>query len=254
VQVADVSFVRFVYPFVLGSADAPPLRSIVPQFKAAGWVAGAFTEGDLLPHVRDYLNPGDAGEATAHLLTLVQADLAHLAQRTLCPTHPTPLQWQIHLPNRQLPFVLEGAQLAIFRGGIALLTLDARPESDALDDWLDFVYHFRAFAGEAGETQDLSAPTIDCSHATLKGIKPLIDQLLKPARVHAVDDLFMRNLMLPFTALYVEGDLSEAEKYQLLYRVRLCFSSRHELYQSRSQSSLIARQALQRLPYPIPTH
>ena len=229
-QVADVSFVRFVYPFVLGSADAPPLRSIVPQFKAAGWVAGAFTEGDLLPHVRDYLNPGDAGEATAHLLTLVQADLAHLAQRTLCPTHPTPLQWQIHLPNRQLPFVLEGAQLAIFRGGIALLTLDARPESDALDDWLDFVYHFRAFAGEAGETQDLSAPTIDCSHATLKGIKPLIDQLLKPARVHAVDDLFMRNLMLPFTALYVEGDLSEAEKYQLLYRVRLCFSSRHELY------------------------
>jgi hypothetical protein len=26
------------------------------------------------------------------------------------------------------------------------------------------------------------------------------------------------------------------------------------LYQSRSQSSLIARQALQRLPYPIPTH
>ena len=28
----------------------------------------------------------------------------------------------------------------------------------------------------------------------------------------------------------------------------------YELYQSRSQSSLIARQALQRLPYPIPTH
>ena len=27
-----------------------------------------------------------------------------------------------------------------------------------------------------------------------------------------------------------------------------------DLYQSRSQSSLIARQALQRLPYPIPTH
>jgi hypothetical protein len=39
----------------------------------------------------------------------------------------------------------------------------------------------------------------------------------------------MRNLMLPFTALYVEGEMSEAEKYLLLYRVRLCFSSQHEL-------------------------
>ncbi len=91
------------------------------------------------------------------------------------------------------------------------------------------MYHFRAFAGEAGETQDLSAPTLHCGDTTLKGIKPLIDHLLQPANAPAAEDLFMRNLMLPFTALCVDGELSEAEKYRLLYRVRLCFSSQHEL-------------------------
>ena len=215
-QVADVSFARFVYPFVFKDADASSLQAIVHQLKEEGWAAGSFPEGDLLPHVRDYLNPGDDGEATAYLLTLAQPNLERLAQQTLCPAHPTPPQWQIELPNRQLPFTLEGAQLAIFRGGVALLTLDARPESTALSDWLDFVYHFRAFAGEAGETQDLSAPTLHCGDATLKGIKPLIDQLLRPANAPAAEDLFMRNLMLPFTALYVEGEMSEAEKYLLL--------------------------------------
>jgi hypothetical protein len=229
-QVADVSFARFVYPFVFKDADASSLQEIVRRLKAAGWAVGAFPEGDLLPHVRDYLNPGDDGEATAYLLTLAQANLESLAQQTLCPTHETPPQWQIELPSSCLPFTLEGAQLAIFRGGVALLTLDARPESATLDDWLDFVYHFRAFAGEAGETQDLSAPTLHCGDTTLKGIKPLIDHLLQPANAPAAEDLFMRNLMLPFTALYVDGELSEAEKYRLLYRVRLCFSSRHELY------------------------
>jgi hypothetical protein len=229
-RVADVSFARFVYPFVFKDADAASLQAIVHRLKAAGWAAGAFPEGDLLPHVRDYLNPGGDGEATAYLLTLAQASLTSLAQQTLCPAHATPLQWRIHLPSRQLPFALGGAQLAIFRGGVALLTLDARPESATLDDWLDFVYHFRAFAGEAGETQDLSAPTIYCGDAPFKGVKPLIDQLLAPAHAPASEDLFMRNLMLPFAALYVDGELSEAEKYRLLYRVRLCFSSRHELH------------------------
>ncbi len=98
-QVADVSFARFVYPFVFKDADASSLQAIVHRLKAAGWAAGSFPEGDLLPHVRDYLNPGDDGEATAYLLTLAQANLERLAQQTLCPTHETPPQWQIELPS-----------------------------------------------------------------------------------------------------------------------------------------------------------
>jgi hypothetical protein len=50
VQVADVSFARFVYPFVFkGSADASSLQAIVHRLKAAGWVAGAFPKATCCP-------------------------------------------------------------------------------------------------------------------------------------------------------------------------------------------------------------
>ncbi len=230
VQVADISFARFVYPFVFKDADANALAASVGRLRPMGWVQGTFPEGDLLPHVRDYLNPQQGGEATAYMLQMGAETLARFAQQTLHPAEGANAQWRMQLGNRQLPFALDGAQLAIFRGGVALLTLDARPQSHALDDWLDFVYHFRAFAGQAGDAQDLSAPTLHYGDATIQGIQPLIDCLLEPAYSHAAEELFMRNLMLPFTALYVDGELTEQEKRLLLYRVRLCFGSRHELH------------------------
>jgi hypothetical protein len=42
-------------------------------------------------------------------------------------------------------------------------------KAPTLHDWLDFVYHFRAFAGEAGETQDLSAPTLQLRRRHTQG-------------------------------------------------------------------------------------
>ncbi|BCW97104.1 MAG: CorA family divalent cation transporter [Fimbriimonadales bacterium] len=230
VQVADISFARFIHPFVFRDADANALAAIVDRLRPMGWVQGTFPEGDLLPHVRDYLNPHEGGEATAYLLQMGSETLARFAQQTLHSANDSNAQWRMQLGDRQLPFVLDGAQLAIFRGGVALLTLDARPLSHALDDWLDFVYHFRAFAGKAGDAQDLSAPELHYGDATIQGIQPLIDCLLEPAYAHAAEELFMRNLMLPFTALYLDGELTEQEKYLLLYRVRLCFGSRHELH------------------------
>ena len=47
-RVADVSFARFVYPFVFKDADASSLQAIVRRLKAAGWAVGAFPEGDLV--------------------------------------------------------------------------------------------------------------------------------------------------------------------------------------------------------------
>ncbi|MGQ9657565.1 MAG: CorA family divalent cation transporter [Fimbriimonadales bacterium] len=230
-RVAEISFARFVYPFVFEENHS--LERIIDRLKQAGWTLGEFPESDLLPHVRDYLNAREGREATAHLLEIDSPTLVQLAQRTLATAGEATGHWQMHLSNRQLPFVLEGAQLAIFRGGVAFLTLDARPTSDVLADWLDFVYHFRAFAGEAGKTQDLSAPTLCWGNATLQGIKPLIDALLVPIRPK--EELFMRNLMLPFTALFVDGELSDADKRMVLYRVRLCFSAWHEVYPPESE-------------------
>lgn len=189
--------------------------------------------------MRDYLNAREGREATAHLLVMDSSALAGLAQRTFAPAGEAPRHWEMHLPNDQLPFVLEEAQLAIFRGGVALLTLDARPvpERDALTDWLDFVYHFRAFAGEAGKTQDVSAPTLRWGDATLQGIKPLIDALRESIPIRAEEQLFVRNLMLPFTALFVDadGELSDDGKRMILYHVRLCFGAGHKLYPPESE-------------------
>lgn len=232
-HVAEKSFARFVYPFVFEENQS--LEAIVAHLKEAGWKPGKFPESDLLPHVRDYLNAREGREATAYLLVRDSLPLAQPDQRTLATAGEATEPWQIQLPDRELLFVLEGAQLAIFRGGVALLTLDARPESNVLADWLDFVYHFRVFAGEAGTTQDLSAPTLRRGNATLQDIKPLIDALLEPIRIRAEEELFMRNLMLPFTALFVDGELSEADKRMVLYRVRLCFSAWQELYPPESE-------------------
>lgn len=238
-QVAEMSFARFVYPFVFQETQL--LEEIVKSLKQAGWTLGEFPESDLLPHVRDYLNAREDGEATAHLLVMKKPTLTHLDQRTLALAGDAPPQWQMHLPTRQLPFMVEGAQLAIFRGGVALLTLDARPTSNTLADWLDFVYHFRAFAGEASKTQDLSAPTQCWGDATLQGIKPLIDALLSPIPLRTEEELFVRNLMLPFTALFVDGELSDADKRMVLYRVRLCFGAWHELYPPESDCASTTR-------------
>lgn len=146
-HVAEISFARFVYPFVFEENQS--LEAIVAHLKEAGWTPGKFPESDLLPHVRDYLNASEGREATAYLLVRDSLPLAQPDQRTLATAGEATKRWQIQLPDRELPFVLEGAQLAIFRGGVALLTLDARPESDVLADWLDFVHSQRVAGGRA---------------------------------------------------------------------------------------------------------
>jgi hypothetical protein len=240
---SDISFVRFVYPFVF--KEGQPLGEIATRMEGQGWSRSSFPEGDLLPHVRDYLNPPSESEATAYLLMLNREKLTEKVQRLLIGS---PAQysaeadadalWTMQLDNRALPFHLDEAQLVIFRGGVAMLTLEACPKSDSLNDWLDFIYHFRFYAGKAGVKQDASAPTMEYSGHTFAGIKPLIDALLQPYTAEERENLFMHNMMLPFSAIYLDGEIDDLAKRRLLYRIRLCFASWHDLHPPESELSL----------------
>lgn len=239
-QVAsDISFVRFVYPFVF--KEETPLGEIARRMQEQGWQESSFPEGDLLPHVRDYLNATHDGEATAYLLRLPPETLVEKARRLISLQGGSEADaealWTMHFDKRAIPFRLSEAQFVVFRGGVAMLTLEARPESTTLADWLDFIYHCRFYAGEAGEKQDISAPKVEYSGKQFEGIKPLIDALLQPFTDEQVENLFMYNMMLPFSALYLDGEIDDMEKRRLLYRIRLCFASWHELHPPVSELS-----------------
>ncbi|GIV05078.1 MAG: hypothetical protein KatS3mg016_0653 [Fimbriimonadales bacterium] len=241
-QVAsDISFVRFVYPFVFKFKEDTPLGNIADRMREQGWRESSFPEGDLLPHVRDYLNAKHNGEATAYLLRLSQETLVEKAHRLIFPQGGSEANagalWTMHLDSRAVPFRLSEAQLVVFRGGVAMLTLEARPESVNLADWLDFIYHFRFYAGKRGEKQDASAPTLGYSGKQFEGIKGLIDALLQPFTGEQVENLFMYNMMLPFSVLYLDGEIDDMEKRRLLYRIRLCFASWHDLHPPESELS-----------------
>ncbi|OYT73999.1 MAG: hypothetical protein CFK48_00485 [Armatimonadetes bacterium CP1_7O] len=239
-QVAsDISFVRFVYPFVF--KEDTPLGDIAERMREQGWQESPFPEGDLLPHVRDYLNAKRDGEATAYLLRLPQETLIEKAHRSISPQGGSVANadavWTMHLDSRAVPFRLSEAQLVVFRGGVAMLTLQTHPESTILEDWLDFIYHFRFYAGKRGEKQDASAPTLEYLGKQFAGIKELIDALLKPFTGEQMESLFMYNMMLPFSVLYLDGELDDIEKRRLLYRIRLCFASWHDLHPPESELS-----------------
>ncbi len=236
-QVAsEISFVRFVYPFVF--TEELPLEQLAMRLEAQGWSKSSFPEGDLLPHVRDYLNPRDKSEATAYLLTLSREALTQKAHELIQGephTEAADASWQMLAGNRAIGFELTEAQLVVFRGGVAMLTLETRLESDLLADWLDFIYHFRFYAGKASEKQDASAPQLRYGERVMEGIEPLIEQALQPFQPRQRENLFMHNMMLPFSALYLDGDIDESEMRRLLYRIRLCFASWHDLHPPASE-------------------
>ncbi|MCX7992829.1 MAG: CorA family divalent cation transporter [Fimbriimonadales bacterium] len=231
---SDIAFVRFVYPFVFKEEQS--LGQIVKRMEQQGWNKSSFPEGDLLPHVRDYLNPRGDSEATAYLLTLSGEALAQKAQCLNSNfSGGSGALWQMQLKDRVVPFRLNEAQLVIFRGAVAMLTLEARPQSDLLADWLDFIYHFRFYAGKADEKQDTSAPRLLYNGCVMEGIQPLLDQVLQPFPFAQRENLFMHNMMLPFSALYLDGDIDEPEMRRLLHRIRLCFASWHDLHPPESE-------------------
>ena len=178
-KISDCSFLYFVYPFLfeastfdaraaaIGGAGKQGRNRLIPA-----WEAQQVHAEDLLPHVQQYLNPGQAslsgqpGPAATARLWKLGRDRDNPYR--LSAEEP----WQLLVKDRRegaktgdlrpIPFRPGGtrtapdAQLALFRVGVGLLTFHIRLDSEVQADWLDFLHYFRYTA--RGEETSVTAP------------------------------------------------------------------------------------------------
>jgi hypothetical protein len=249
VKVRENSFAYFVYPFLF---DAEHFSSRVAAVENASWTGrdarslkvwemASFPGYYLLAHVARYLNPPDGTPPTARLWQLSDEALksSHgLAARA---------DWMLRLPSGASHFELESVKLVLFRVGVGLLTVGARPQSDGADEWLDFLHYFRFVKGQrnirvqalrrtgkdeytpffpepAGGLGDAGKP---------RTFSEVINALLETAmpggeRGAWWRDVFVPGQMLPFSALFFDG-VSKDEVEKLVYKVRKFYPPRRDI-------------------------
>jgi hypothetical protein len=169
-KVADCSFVHFVYPFLFDAAEfddrvkqlgETPCKSgtranvdlpmWIPLWKERG-----FPRDDMLAYVAGFLNPKDSNQAATARFWKLNDKLDEAFGLANCA------DWQLYKKEKNkekvIPFrfgevgsssdSLFAVQLALFRVGVGFLTVRARPKSDEVDEWLDFISSFRFVKGQ----------------------------------------------------------------------------------------------------------
>lgn len=249
------SFAYFVYPFLFETQKFEARVKAIESAQLAGrkqsinlWEKQNFCEDDLLAHVANYLNSTGSNPATARLWKLNEALRDAFGLRA---------NWYLESPQGKTPFVFgkEGqgtvaVQLAMFRVGVGFLTVQAKPNTGFLTDWLDFLHNFRFVQGQRGvkvlanrrtgldpQTQQ---PQFSCFFPDVVGgiakhpdgrgeFNDFIEVLLNTGAItedlqHWWSEVFVAGQMLPFAALFVE-ELSPDEYPYLLYKLHNFFHS-----------------------------
>ncbi|MCI0489590.1 MAG: hypothetical protein L0229_23615 [Blastocatellia bacterium] len=261
------SFIHAVYPFLFDAFEPGSFEKRVRAIESARWPVedrkinvwqmALFPEAELLPHVARYLNPPDTTAATARLWKLNDRlqDIYGLDGKA---------GWRLRSPRGEVPFRFGetgedyfAAQLALFHIGVGFLTARIRPETDELDDWLDFLHHFRFAWGERGASVQAERQIDDGAsvpffpepaggineHADGSGyFGELLDAMLRTGALDGETapwwrDVFVRGRLLPFTALYVDA-LPEEQIPIVVYRVHNCFHARQEIHPASEDISL----------------
>lgn len=168
-KVADCSFVHFVYPFLFDAAKfdkrVTQLETVtcnsgtkaneeIPMWVSL-WKEKGFPRDDMLAYVARFLNPKKSKQATARFWKL-NDKLDEAFGLARCA------DWQLVKKEKKkekvIPFrfgevgsssnSLFAVQLVLFRVGVGFLTVRARPETDEVNDWLDFISSFRFVKGQ----------------------------------------------------------------------------------------------------------
>jgi len=245
------SFARFVYPFVFEPETLDARTDAVRAARWPGrerplqvWREAAFPEEDLLLHVARYLNPPAGTPPTARLWEV--DDDALQSPRGLGAGGG--VEWALRWKDRGVPFRLEGAELALFKVGVGLLTVQARPLPGQVDDWLDFLYAFRFVHGQrevgirlrrrvsAGDYEPFFPAVAGGRESHPEGtgvLGEVLDSLLQTATVDGDTgrwwrEIFVPGQLLPYAAVYVD-DVRGDEVAPLLYRIRNFFPSQREI-------------------------
>ncbi|HXD29813.1 MAG TPA: hypothetical protein VN643_01770 [Pyrinomonadaceae bacterium] len=142
--VSKNSFINFLYPFRFESSSyaeliqtTDSLRATTKQGDLPLWSRETFAEEDLLPHVARYLNNQDDSSPTARLW---QMNPNALNSPFFFGANA---DWDLHTSHGELRFVIENLELVLFRAGVGFLIIRARPVSESLSNWQDFIHYFR---------------------------------------------------------------------------------------------------------------
>ena len=148
------SFIYFVYPFIFETKDFQTLKSTISEAQIPAkqnqllWESQSFPKDDLLFHVANYLNPTGDRPPTACLWKLNETARDILGFRA---------QWQLITPIGEIPFTFGEAgegnkaiQLALFQIGVGFLTIRTQPDSNNINNWLNFLHYFRFLEGQQG--------------------------------------------------------------------------------------------------------
>lgn len=252
-NVNDLSFIKFVYPFKFDSnkfkkcVDSADNANLQGRNTNKIWNSASFPVEDFLPHVALYLNPKESKEPTARLWVMDKNVL----------TSPKGLgnrgEWVLLTHSKSIPFKFENVELVLFSIGIGFLTLNTKPLTENIDDWLDYLHYFRFIKGQGGQRNVLikapprknfdpqtKEPQFEpffpeiaggiANHPEGKGLLiDVIDAILDTASPKNESkpwwkEVFVSGHLIPFSVLYVDG-LQKENIFPLLYQVRNFFHS-----------------------------
>lgn len=252
-KVNEISFIKSVYPFLFESEKFKTHVAAVNQARWQGleqieiWKSASFPEEDFLPHVALYLNPPASEIPTARLWKMDNNVL--ISPKGL----GNKADWMLLTHSKSIPFTFESVELVLFSIGIGFLTIQTKPLTDNINDWLDYLHFFRFIKGQKGhrnvhvkaqrrksfdpQTQEPQFepffPEIAggiANHPEGQGLLiEVIDAILQTASPKNETkpwwkEVFVSGHLLPFSVLYVDGSKKE-NVFPLLYRVRNFFHS-----------------------------
>jgi hypothetical protein len=257
-KVNEISFIKSVYPFLFESEKFETHVAAVNQARWQGleqieiWKSASFPEEDFLPHVALYLNPPAGEIPTARLWKM--DDNVIISPKGL----GNKADWMLLTHSNSIPFTFESVELVLFSFGIGFLTIQTKPLTDNINDWLDYLHFFRFIKGQKGHrkvyvkaqrrksfdplTQEPQFepffPEIAggiANHPEGQGLLiDVIDAILQTASPKNETkpwwkEVFVSGHLIPFSVLYVDGS-NEKNIFPLLYMVRKLFHSKQFIH------------------------
>lgn len=270
----ESSFIHFVYPFLF---EANEFDARVEAFQNAVqqgcggqlkrvWTETTFPEEELLSHVRNYLNSSQGAPATAHLWELNFEDMHAVFGLG------DGVDWYLVRKKLEIPFQwgddFWSAQLALFCVGVGFLTIRAKPTSERVEDWLDFLHYFRYVNGQMrvrvrAEQRTPSGQAIPFFPRPVEALQrdaseyfgAVLRALLQTGAFEGEQEpwwqeVYVQGKLIPFAALFVNEEPEQetgSQFKELLYRVHRFFPAERLIIPSDSDLDFESHPAF--LPY-----
>ncbi len=255
--VSRQSTLYFSYPFVFSRSSYASLVSRSAQATTSVW-RDAETNGRrahvpmwdpdpmksardyLLPHLSRHVNPeaeltpGTDPAGAAYFWSMSNTGLQLLNRgRPLVALRGG--SWRLVPPNRPpITFEIESVRLSVFSAGSGSLTLEVRPGSKSLADWVDFNYHFSKLRGAKVQVvPGDEGPAVATGTENLRAYDVVAAVLGTgiPADGDTVgaqwwEGIFVPHQFVPFTCLFVAEEMTAMLESDLCHRIRFGHSGR----------------------------